>query len=315
MPMESLASLAPLAGPVVVVRGGGDLASGVILRLARSGIRVVVLEIARPLAVRRLVAFAEAVFTGETTVEDVQARLAPHPSDVLDLASQGIVPVLVDPEGASISSFKPLVLVDARMIKRPPEIGKDAAPLVIGLGPGFYAGGAGAGAGGTGAGAMENCHAVIETQRGPFLGRVIWQGGAALDTGQPEVVFGQPEVVYGQPDAVTMQGGAQVKLERVLRAPADGLLVAHASIGDRLGAGQVIAEVNGQPLVAPFGGVLRGLLRSGMSVVRNLKVGDLDPRNDPRLCRLVSDKALAVGGGVLEALLAQPEIRARLWAQ
>ena len=278
----------------VLVRGGGDLASGVVLRLVRCGVRVIVFEIARPLAVRRLVAFAEAVYEGEITVEEVTARLVTHPADALDLARQGIVPVLVDPEAASRAFLKPLVMVDGRMTKQPPELGKDAAPLVIGLGPGFCAGDTGAG---------ENCHAVIETQRGPFLGRVIWQGQAALDTGEPDSV------------PMLSGGGQGVRAERVLRAPADGILVTYASIGDRVEAGQVIAAVNGQPLAASFGGVLRGLLRSGTDVVRNLKVGDLDPRSDPRLCRLVSDKALAIGGGALEAVLARAEIRSRLWLE
>jgi xanthine dehydrogenase accessory factor len=283
-----------LSPAVVLVRGGGDLASGVVLRLVRCGIRVIVLEIARPLAVRRLVAFAEAVFAGEIMVEEVKARLVTHPSSAFDLLGKGIVPVLVDPEAASRAFLQPLVMVDGRMTKQAPELGKDAAPMVIGLGPGFCAGKTGVG---------ENCHAVIETQRGPFLGRVIWQGPAALDTGEPDSV-------------PVLSAGAQwqgIRAERVLRAPEDGFLVTYASIGDQVEAGQVIAAVKGQPLVAPFAGVLRGLLRSGANVVRNLKVGDLDPRNDPRLCRLVSDKALAVGGGVLEAVLAQAEIRTRLW--
>ena len=266
--------------PLVLVRGGGDLASGVILRLARSGIRVIVCEIAQPLAVRRLVAFAEAVYAGEIMVEDVPAHSASGVSDALHLASQGIVPVMVDPFAESRIILKPVVIIDGRMTKRPPELGKDAAPLVIGLGPGFAAG--------------ENCHAVIETQRGPFLGRAIWQGKAAPDTGEPDTV-------------------SQVRAERVLRAPDDGIFVTYASIGDHLAAGQVIAEVNSQLLAAPFSGLLRGLLHSGIRVARNLKVGDLDPRNDPRLCRLVSDKALAIGGGVLEVLLTRPEIRTQLW--
>jgi xanthine dehydrogenase accessory factor len=265
---------------LIIVRGGGDLSSGAILRLARAGMGVVVLELARPLAVRRLVAFAEAVIAGEITIEDVAAQRVETPQAALEAVRAGKVPVLVDPGFESCAVLQPLVIVDGRMTKRPPELEKDPAGLVVGLGPGFIAG--------------ENCHAVIETKRGADLGRVIWHGGAEADTGLPDPVW-------------------EYQSERVLRAPEEGLLEAFASIGDRLQAGQVVAAVNGQPVRATFAGVLRGLLRNGTPVWRGLKIGDVDPRNDPRLCSLVSDKALAVGGGVLEAILARPEIRSRLW--
>lgn len=271
---------------IVLVRGGGDLASGAILRLVRAGIRVVVLELERPLAVRRLVAFAEAVNLGEIVIEDIRARRVETAQAALAGLREGFVPVLVDPEAESRSILQPLAIIEARMIKRPPEmtdevvLGKGAADLVVGLGPGFSAG--------------ENCHAVVETQRGPFLGRVIWSGRAEEDTGLPDQV-------------------ADYQAERVLRAPADGDLETYANIAERVQAGQVIARVAGLPVEARFMGVLRGLLRPGTPVKRGLKIGDLDPRNDPRLCALVSDKSLAVGGGVLEALLARAEIRSRLW--
>jgi xanthine dehydrogenase accessory factor len=156
----------------------------------------------------------------------------------------------------------------------------EAAPLVIGLGPGFFAG--------------VNCHAVIETHRGHTLGRVIWQGAPEADTGVPESVIDR---------------GA----ERVLRAPVDGKLEAHAEIGDHLEAGQPVAEVAGQVVLAPFRGVLRGLLYPGLFVKRGTKIGDVDPRDNPRYCKLVSDKSLAIGGGVLEAILSRADLRCRLW--
>lgn len=260
----------------VLVRGGGDLASGSILRLARAGWQVLLVELPHPLSVRRTVSFSQAVYDGEVRVEDVTARRVDHLAGAQQVWQAGAVPVLIDPDAAARHEFQPQVILDARMRKRPPELGKEAAPLVIGLGPGFQAG--------------LDCHAVIETNRGPFLGRVIWEGTAEADTGLPEGVGG-------------------MAAERVLRAPLDGVLRAVAQIGDRLHAGDLIAEVEGLAISAPFTGVLRGLAQNGLAVRAGEKVGDLDPRNDPRLCWLVSDKALAVGGGVLEAVLAYPPFR------
>ncbi len=272
---------------LIIIRGGGDLASGVALRLHRAGFRLIITELPQPLVVRRLVSFAEAVYSGETVVEDIIGRRAENLSHAQELIGQGVIPVLVDPSAEvlsivnSNSSTKgPTILIDGRMTKHPPDLGLDSASLVIGLGPGFTAG--------------ENCHAVIETNRGHSLGRVIWHGTAEMDTGLPESV-------------------AERRAERVLRAPAAGVLHTYAEICDKLEPGQRVAEVDGQPVLAPFRGVLRGLLHSGLQVVPGLKIGDVDPRNDPAACRLVSDKALAVGGGVLEAVLSRPEIRMHLW--
>ncbi|HVN55909.1 MAG TPA: selenium-dependent molybdenum cofactor biosynthesis protein YqeB [Anaerolineaceae bacterium] len=267
---------------MILIRGGGDLASGVALRLARVGLRVLITELPQPLAVRRLVSFAQVVYDDEMAIEGVHAHLAANLDDAVAWMERGQVTVLVDPDGSAISACRPLVLMDARMRKRPPDTGLDAAPLVIGLGPGFTAG--------------LDCHAVIETRRGPFLGRVIWDGPAEADTGLPDPI-------------------AQRQGERVLRAPAAGIFTADKNIGDTLSVGQQIAEVAGQPIRAPFPGMLRGLLQSGTPVSRGVKVGDIDPRLDPRLPGLVSDKALAVGGGALEAILTCAEIRRRLWEE
>lgn len=260
----------------VLVRGGGDLASGALIRLVRVGFQVLLLELPHPICVRRMVSFAQAVYDGQIRVEDVTARRIDRFEQAAGVWSAGALPVLVDPQAAAIDAFRPHVLVDARMRKQPPELGIAAAPLVIGLGPGFTAG--------------ADCHAVIETNRGPFLGRVIWDGPAEADTGIPEGVGGK-------------------RAERVLRAPQDGVLHSRAMIGDRLPAGAVVADVGGQAITAPFAGVLRGLVQDGVAVQAGEKVGDLDPRGDPRLCWLVSDKALAIGGGVLEAVLAYPPFR------
>jgi xanthine dehydrogenase accessory factor len=264
---------------LVLIRGGGDLATGVALRLIRSGLRVVVTEIAQPLAVRRTVAFAEAVYTGEITVEGFTAHSISDPADsfrILMVLGKQQVPVLVDPGCTSAKALHASVIVDARMTKRPPEAIGYSPVLYIGLGPGFEAG--------------VNCQAVVETRRSHMLGRVYWHGGPDADTGLPD---GDPQ--------------------RVLRAPADGEFIAHAEIGQHIQAGQVIAEVAGQMVSAPFPGVLRGMLHPGLTVTRGLKIGDIDPRDDPHLCQLVSDKSLSVGGGVLEAMLARPELRSQFW--
>jgi len=250
----------------ILLRGGGDLASGVALRLHHAGQNLIITELAQPLAVRRTVSFAEAVYSGKITIEDVEGRLAGSAAEALALSQMGIVAVLVDPQAAILREGSFAALVDARLIKRPPETSLSSAPLTIGLGPGFSAG--------------ENVHAVVETQRGHTLGRVYWKGSASPDSGKPE---GDPR--------------------RVLRAPTGGKLIAHAQIGEHIAAGQVVAEVAGEPVTAPFKGVLRGLIHPGIEVPRGMKIGDIDLRDDPTYCFLVSDKALSIGGGVLEAIL------------
>lgn len=265
---------------VVLIRGAGDLASGVALRLHRAGMSVVMTELPSPLAVRRTVAFAEAIYEGQVAIEGLVGRRVEDPADslkILSILSKGQLPVLVDPDGRASGTLHPIAIIDGRMTKRPPEAFRHHALLYVGLGPGFVA--------------PKDCHVVVETERGHTLGRVIWQGAALDDTSQPE---GDPR--------------------RVLRSPADGELQSEAQIGQHLDAGQTVAAVDGQTIIAPFSGILRGLLRPGVRAQQGMKIGDLDPRDDPRLCELASDKSLAVGGGVLEALLAKPEVRAKLWA-
>jgi xanthine dehydrogenase accessory factor len=255
---------------LVLIRGAGDLASGVAARLHRSGFHVVMTELARPLMVRRGVCFGEAVYAGRTCVEGVCAALAPDVPTARELLAQGVIPVLVDPAARSRASLAPRVLVDAIMAKRNTGTRRADAPLVIALGPGFVAG--------------DDCHAVIETNRGHWLGRVIWQGAAQPDTGVPAEIGGRGDA-------------------RVLRAPAAGILVGHAAIGDRLAAGDLIAAIGEDQVCAPFPGVLRGLLHPGLWVEPGLKIGDLDARAAVEHCFTISDKSLAVAGGVLEAIL------------
>ncbi|GAB4528014.1 MAG: selenium-dependent molybdenum cofactor biosynthesis protein YqeB [Anaerolineales bacterium] len=259
-----------------LILGGGDLASGVAYRLHKAGYPLIITEREQPLALRRMVSFAEAVYTGRYTVEGITACRVEDPQQAQAALRRREIPVLVDPDFSRLRAWGWLgaarlpILVDARMTKRPPEYPLDIAGLVIGLGPGFVAG--------------ENCHAVVETNRGHCLGRVYWQGSAEPDTGIPEAML-------------------KHQADRVLRAPADGVLRERVPLGVRVTAGQVLAEVDGRPVQAPFDGVLRGMVHNGVRVSRGLKIGDVDPRDDPRYAALISDKALAIGGGVLEAVL------------
>lgn len=264
----------------ILLRGGGDLASGVALRLRRVGINVLITELPQPLVVRRFASYAEAVFSGEITVENVKGVRIDKIADAWDVFKAGEIPVLVDPYIEVLQEMQPAVIIDGRMTKRPPDLGMAAASMVIGLGPGFIAG--------------ENCHAVIETRRGHNLGRVTWNGAVEANTGIPENVG-----PYG--------------MERVLRAPGAGHIQPLAEIGDHLEAGQPVLVVNGMTVYAPFAGVLRGLLHPSVAVSPGMKIGDVDPRDDPSFCRLISDKSLAIGGGVLEAILSREDIRRRLW--
>ena len=260
-----------LSDYLVVVRGGGDLGTGVAHRLVRSGFTVIVTELAQPLAVRRAVSFAEAVYSGHVTVEGVTARLADDAMLGMVFTVLGEVPVIVDLADDVLARMRPAIVVDARLAKRNLGTRREDAQLVIGLGPGFTAG--------------QDCHAVVETNRGHNLGRVYWTGGAEPDTGQPEPVQGQA----GQ---------------RVLRSPAEGIFQGHKAIGELAQPGEMLANVDGQPIVAPFAGVVRGLLHDGVPVSAGMKVGDLDPRGVREYCFLISDKARSIGGGVLEAALA-----------
>jgi xanthine dehydrogenase accessory factor len=226
------------------------------------------------------VSFAEAVPEGQVELEGITAKLAEDPDRTRDLLNLNLIPVLIDPNLDCLDLIHPDVVVDARMRKKAPERGKELATLVIGLGPGFIAG--------------DNCHAVVETNRGHDLGRVLWAGAPQYDSGIPGDVLGYTS-------------------ERVLRAPVDGKLVSGAKIGDQVKKGTVIALVGEQALLAPFDGILRGLIRPGTMVRTGMKIGDIDPRNDPNLVFLVSDKSRAVGGGVLEAILTCPDLRSEIW--
>ena len=257
---------------LVCIRGAGDLASGIAVRLFRSGIKVVMTDIARPTTVRRTVSFSEAVRLGETWVEDIKACRAKGPEDALTIAQNGAVAVLVCPDGSLIRPLAPDAVVDAIMAKRNLGTRLGDAPIVIGVGPGFTVG--------------EDCHAVVETKRGHTLGRAFYEKGttAIPDTGVPGNI-----------------GGYSV--ERVLRAPCDGIILPQREIGELVRAGEVAATVGDRPLLCTIDGMLRGMLAPGTPVTKGMKAGDIDPRGAAADCRRVSDKSLAIAGGVLEAVL------------
>lgn len=260
-----------IADLTIIMRGAGDLATGVALRLHRAGFsRLLLLETEAPLAVRRLAAFSEAVYRKTVMVEAVQARYLADLQDLETFWKAGEIPVAVDPAGESISCLAPDVVIDAILAKRNTGTGSGDGMLVIGLGPGFTAG--------------EDVHCVVETMRGHGLGRVIYEGAALADTGIPGAIEGMTH-------------------QRLLRAPCDGLFLTSKDIGDRVEAGQKVATVAGEPVVARISGVLRGLLRTDTPVGAGTKLGDIDPRSDVAFCSTASDKALAIGGGVLEAIL------------
>ncbi len=254
---------------LIVVRGGGDLATGAIQKLRRAGFAVVVLETVAPTAIRRTVSLSEAVRLGEYQVEDMLARRVAQAADIAACHARGVIPVLIDEEGASIPGLCPACVVDAILAKRNLGTRIGMAPVVIGVGPGFTA--------------NVDAHAVIETQRGHDLGRVLFHGAAAPDTGVPGEIGGR-------------------STERVVRAPVSGVTLGIRAIGDAVTQGEPMLSVGGVPCPAPFDGLLRGLIADGLYVRKGMKIADVDPRADADW-RSISDKARCVGGGVLEAFL------------
>lgn len=255
---------------LVLIRGAGDLASGAALRLHRANFPVVMTDLPQPTAIRRTVCFSQAIRFGKTTVEDAVGVCCKTAREVKAALSVGEIPVLPDETASCRTWLHPEVLVDGILAKRNLGTKITDAPLVIALGPGFCAG--------------RDCHAVIETMRGHTLGRVIWDGEPIPNTNIPGLIGG-------------FAG------ERVLRAPADGIFVQKLEIGASVRTGDIAGTVNGVPMLCQIDGMLRGILPDGTPVTRGMKSGDVDPRGKREYCGLVSDKALAIGGGVLEAIL------------
>ena len=257
-----------IQGQLVVVRGAGDLATGCILRLVRAGFRVLALEVAAPSAIRRTVSFSEAIYEGTATVEGVRALRCEAVPEHWN--SGDPVPILVDPDCRVLEQLTPVALVDAILAKRNLGTRRGMAPVVVALGPGFTAG--------------RGADAVVETNRGHDLGRVLLAGCAEANTGVPGLIGGH--------------GG-----ERVIHAPLAGRVEPLCAIGDRVKAGDPVLSIQGVVVPSALDGVVRGLIRPGFEARAGLKVADVDPRGNREHCFTVSDKARAIAGGVLEAIL------------
>lgn len=254
----------------ILIRGGGDLGSGVAFRLHRVGWNVVITEIEQPLVLRRTVSFANAIYEKEANVEGIFAKYINDLKEIPELIIQRKIPVLISPVRYSFPEYVPDVVVDARLLKKFVEYHLNTKPMIIGLGPGFKVG--------------SNCHVVIETNRGHYLGRAIWEGEALSDTGIPGTV-------------------SQKSSERILRAPASGYIKSNIALGTIVKKGDLIGSIDNKPILAPFEGCLRGLMHDGIYVKEGIKIGDLDPRLDENLIHFISEKSLAIAGGVLEAIL------------
>jgi len=255
---------------IVVVRGGGDLATGIVHKLHRSGFKALILEIDNPTMIRRTVSFGSAIFDGQAVVEGVKSIKAYNTKEIYQIWEQGHVPIIIDKECSILNEIQAKILVDATLAKRNLGTYKDMAEITIGVGPGFNAG--------------EEVDAVIETSRGHDLGKLIFEGYAKANTGVPGPIMGFSK-------------------ERVLRSPCDGIIRNLLGIGDMVKKNEIIAYVNDKPIKASIDGVLRGLIRDGLKVKKELKIGDIDPRGEKEYCFTISDKARAIGGGVLEAIL------------
>lgn len=256
---------------LIVVRGGGDIATGTICRLHRCGFKVLILEISQPMAIRRSVSFAEAVYTGSQSVEGITAECAENIHHCADIWLKNHIAMLVDPHAECLQFLTPLAVIDAVLAKRNLGTTRDMAPITVALGPGFSAG--------------DDVDAVIETARGHNLGRVIYNGCALTNTGIPGSVAGY-------------------STERVIYAPHAGLLTIVKDIGSIVEQGEIIANIDHIPVHAPFKGVIRGMIQNNTLVDKQLKIADIDPRlSAVDYCSTISDKARCISGGVIEAIL------------
>ena len=261
---------------IIIVRGAGDIATGIAHRLFKCGFRLILTEIERPLVVRRFASFANAVLEGEAEVEGICAVKAGCIEDIYKMWCGVDIPVLCDSECKILEDIKPLAVVDAILAKRNTGTHRGMAPITIGVGPGFEAG--------------VEVDAVIETHRGHNLGKVIYKGYAEADTGIPGTIMG-----YSQ--------------ERLLRAPSNGIISNVLEIGDMVKQGEVVAFVSGEPVRSAIDGVLRGLIADNTEVHAGLKIGDVDPRGIKENCFTISDKSRSAAGGVLEAILTLKNVK------
>lgn len=253
----------------VIIRGGGDLGTGIAYKLYKSGYKVIILEINNPLAVRRTVAFSEAVYENEVTVEGVRGIFVKDKNGIYEILNSGTIPIFIDSEGDIIRDIKPLAVIDAIIAKKNLGTKKSMAPITIGIGPGFEAG--------------KVVDLTIESNRGPNLGKIIYSGKTSEDTGIPSSVMGYTK-------------------ERVLRAPRDGMVTSFYKIGDTINKGEVICTVGDKKLIAPFTGLLRGMIKEGVFVNKGLKIGDIDPRCIHEYAYTISDKARNIGDSIVKGI-------------
>lgn len=256
---------------IVIIRGGGDVASGTIQKLYRSGFRVLVLEVQKPTSIRRDVSFSEVVYEKEIEIEGIRAIHVYSLSEIENAWSNKKIPVIIDKEGKYIKKIKPQIVVDAIIAKINTGTTKDMADITIALGPGFIAG--------------KDVDVVIETTRGHNLGRLIFEGEAKKNTGIPGNIMGFTK-------------------ERVIYSPFEGIMKNILDIGAVVEKDEVIAYVGENPIKAKISGLLRGIIRNGSTVAKGFKIADIDPRVSEKLnCYTISDKARSIAGGVLEAVL------------
>lgn len=255
---------------LVLIKGAGDLATGVAHRLRRCGFDIVMTEIEEPTTVRRTVAFSQAIYDKTVEVEGIKATSVENIEMIKENIANGIISVIVDKEANIIKELKPDVVVDAIIAKKNTGTSINDAPIVIAVGPGFEAG--------------VDCQLVIETKRGHYLGKVITEGKAIPNTGIPGNIGGHT-------------------VGRIIRATSDGIIYPVAKIGDYVEEGQVVAYVDKIPVYASISGIVRGMLQEGITVFKGMKSGDIDPRCEKEHCFTISDKARSIGGGVLEGIL------------
>lgn len=255
---------------IVLIKGAGDLATGIAYRLKKSGFDIVMTEIDNPTTVRRTVAFSQAIFDNEIEIEGIKGIKVNNINEIHKEIKKGNIPIIIDKEANIIKKLKPKVVVDAIIAKKNLRTSINDAPIVIGVGPGFEA--------------KKDCHLVIETKRGHYLGKVIEEGSAIPNTGIPGNIGGYTK-------------------ERIIRASSNGKIRPVVKIGDYVKKGEVIAYIDGVEVVAEIDGIVRGMLQEGIEVFKGMKSGDIDPRCEKNHCFTISDKARSIGGGVLEAIM------------
>ncbi len=255
----------------VLVRGGNDIASAVAHRLFTAGYLVVILEVPQPLTVRRGMAYASAVYEGRVILDGVSAEYVKDVERIPELLrSRVAIPVVAGADEEILTALAPRVIVDARLRKKERSASwATDAPLVIGLGPGFTAG--------------VEAHVVIETNRGPNLGRIITEGEADPYTGEPIEIAGHSK-------------------DRYLYAPRAGTFRTLLDLGKQVEVGQVVGSVEGEPVIAKVGGIIRGIVKDGLGVQAGAKLVDIDPRGDPTYLSELSKKAWTIADAVLTVI-------------